>query len=149
MIYLQNFHSPFGCIEIVADEEALLQVHLVRELKNEVPNAVTMLTTQWLREYFAKKEPSWRPPLRFSTPFTQRVSEEVMELGFGEVASYSQIAKRIDKPKAARAVGQVMKKNPYMIIVPCHRVVAKGGLGGYNGGIEIKKQLLEFERENR
>ena len=144
-MYVEYFDSFLGRLEIVADENFLLEVHLVKREKESAPNAITMLTAEWLREYFAKKCPSWLPPLRFRSEFSQMVSEAVMEIECAQTQSYSQVAARIGREGSQRAVAQVMKHNPYMIIVPCHRVVAKNGLGGYNGGIEIKKKLLEFE----
>jgi O-6-methylguanine DNA methyltransferase len=144
-MYVEYFDSFLGTIEILADEEFLLGVHLVKKRREPAPNAVTMLTAKWLREYFAKKCPGWTPPLRFKSEFGKTVSEAVMEIECGKTESYSQVAARIGRKGAQRAVAQIMKHNPYMIIVPCHRVVAKNSLGGYNGGIDIKKRLLEFE----
>ncbi len=148
-MFIEYYDSFLGRLEIVADAKHLLGVHLIETAKEVMPNEVTMLAAEWLREYFAKKCPDWTPPLRFKTEFSKQVSEAVMEIECGKTKSYSQIAVQIGRPKAYRAVAQVMKHNPYMIIVPCHRVVAKNGLGGYNGGIEIKKKLLEFEGANR
>ena len=77
------------------------------------------------------------------TEFKQRVLKVVLKIPLGEVRSYKWVAEKAGFPKAARAVGQVLKKNPYTIIIPCHRVVASGGgLGGYSKGKNIKKRLL-------
>ncbi len=69
------------------------------------------------------------------------------KIPFGKTLSYADIAKRISKPKAVRAVGSACGKNPIVLLVPCHRVIgSSGGLGGYSGGLRIKKWLLEHER---
>ncbi|MDD5347515.1 MAG: MGMT family protein [Candidatus Omnitrophica bacterium] len=81
------------------------------------------------------------------TPFARKVYRIVSRIPVGEVRTYGWVASRAGKPGAGRAVGQLMKRNPYPVVVPCHRVVAgNGGLGGYSGGVGKKKALLELER---
>jgi methylated-DNA-[protein]-cysteine S-methyltransferase len=65
---------------------------------------------------------------------------------FGQVATYADVAAAVGRPRAARAVGNANHANPWPIIIPCHRVVAATGLGGYGGGIEVKEFLLDLER---
>ena len=79
------------------------------------------------------------------TDFQKAVWKEMSRIPYGETRTYTEIAKAIGRPKAVRAVGTACGKNPYPIIVPCHRVVATSGLGGYLYGLEMKKQLLELE----
>lgn len=80
------------------------------------------------------------------TPFQMSVWKALQEVPFGNTVSYSEIAKRINKPKSVRAVGTAIGANPILITVPCHRVVAKSGaLTGYRGGLEMKQQLLALE----
>ena len=81
------------------------------------------------------------------TPFQQIVWKALQEIPYGQTVSYSDIAERIEKPNAVRAVGTAIGANPVLIIVPCHRVIAKSGkLGGFRAGLEMKEQLLELER---
>jgi len=81
------------------------------------------------------------------SPFQQAVSEAARDIPSGQTCSYGELAARAGRPGAARAVGQVMARNPWPIVVPCHRVVASGGgLGGYGGGLEMKRRLLRLER---
>ena len=80
-----------------------------------------------------------------STPFERRVYEATKRIPFGKVATYGQIAKAIGSPKASRAVGQALGKNPIAIVIPCHRVLASDGLGGFSGGLSHKRQLLRLE----
>jgi O-6-methylguanine DNA methyltransferase len=69
----------------------------------------------------------------------------MQKIPYGQTKTYKQIAEAISRPKAYRAVANACGKNPYPIVVPCHRVVAAGGLGGFSLGIELKKQLLSLE----
>jgi len=81
-----------------------------------------------------------------ATAFMRVVWEASRCIPYGETRSYSWVAACVGKPRAARAVGQTMSRNPVPIVVPCHRVVNKdGGLGGFGGGVEMKRRLLELE----
>lgn len=79
------------------------------------------------------------------TEFSQKVYEAVKLIPKGEVRTYGWVAKKIGQPGAARAVGNALNKNPFPVVVPCHRVVAKNGLGGFVGGLAAKKRLLKSE----
>ncbi len=82
------------------------------------------------------------------TAFQQAVWKALCEIPYGQTKSYSDVANTIDKPKAVRAVGAAIGKNPILITVPCHRVVGKNGsLTGFRGGLEMKKQLLKLEQK--
>jgi methylated-DNA-[protein]-cysteine S-methyltransferase len=78
-------------------------------------------------------------------PFRRRVLNEVAAIPYGEVKTYGEIARLAGKPKASRAVGSANACNPIPIVIPCHRVVAATGLGGFAGGVKMKKSLLEME----
>ena len=81
------------------------------------------------------------------SPFEQKVLGETKNIKYGRTMTYSQLAEKIGC-RGARAVGNALGKNPIPIIIPCHRVVAKKGIGGYSAGIDIKTRLLEFEKRN-
>ncbi len=100
-----------------------------------------------LAEYFAARRMSFEVTLAmYGTPFQLRVWRALQEIGYGETISYGELARRIDLPSAARAVGMANGCNPIGIIVPCHRVIgADGTLTGYGGGLERKRLLLELE----
>jgi len=83
------------------------------------------------------------------TTFARRVYRTVSSIPLGEVRTYQWVAKKAGNSRAARAVGQLMKRNPYPLIIPCHRVVASKGLGGYALGVKKKKMLLDLEKEIR
>ena len=81
------------------------------------------------------------------TKFEKQVLRITSQIPLGEVRSYKWIAKKLKKPNATRAVGQALKKNPYPIIIPCHRVIrSDGSLGGYVKGNKLKKELLLLEK---
>jgi methylated-DNA-[protein]-cysteine S-methyltransferase len=83
-------------------------------------------------------------------PFSRKVLEFVYTIPYGETLTYAEVAQAIGNPRATRAVGQALKRNPLPLIVPCHRVVATNGLGGFTspGGIATKLEMLEWERKN-
>ena len=83
------------------------------------------------------------------TPFQQLVWSTMRQIPYGQTWTYGELASAIGKPKAARAVGHACNRNPCAPVVPCHRVVAANGIGGYNGGIAMKQHLLDFETKGR
>ncbi len=84
------------------------------------------------------------------TPFQRKALEVVKTIPYGETRTYKWVAREMGNPKAARAVGQALKRNPYPIIIPCHRVIRSNGkLGGYSKGTQKKKRLLKEEGVTR
>jgi methylated-DNA-[protein]-cysteine S-methyltransferase len=105
-------------------------------------------TRRQLDEYFAGKRKRFDLDidLRLARDFGRTVLEELGRVPFGEITTYGALAARAGKPKAARAVGTIMNRNPVPIVLPCHRVVgANGSLVGYAGGLERKQMLLRLE----
>lgn len=102
---------------------------------------------QALQRYFAGELREFALPLApAGTPFQKRVWLELVRIPYGETLSYSELARRVGKPRAVRAVGGANGANPIPILVPCHRVIgADGTLTGYAGGLERKRALLELE----
>lgn len=105
--------------------------------------------THWVENYCEGKQPT--TPLNWSleksSPFTRKVLEELSTVPFGHSFTYGEFAAGLGSPKAARAVGSACSRNPLLLVIPCHRIVASNGsLGGFAGGIEIKRRLLKFEK---
>jgi len=99
---------------------------------------------QWLDAYFAGTELPVLPFLaKARTTFQHRLRHALMDIPFGEVRTYGDIAKKLSS--GPRAVGQALGANPLPILIPCHRVVAANGLGGFGGGLSWKKRLLKLE----
>lgn len=87
-----------------------------------------------------------RKEIKF-TKFEKKVLKIVSTIPIGQTRSYKWVAKKIGKPKAVRAVGQVLKKNPFPLLIPCHRVIKNNGsVGGYSLGLDIKRRLLTLEK---
>jgi methylated-DNA-[protein]-cysteine S-methyltransferase len=101
-----------------------------------------------LGEYFAGKRRKFDLPidLRWGTPFQKSVLRAASRIPFGKCSGYGEVAKRVGRPSAQRAVGSALGKNPVAIVIPCHRVVASGRrIGGYTGGLDVKRTLMEIE----
>lgn len=102
-----------------------------------------------LLAYSQKLLPVFSLPLDWTsvTPFTHQVLQKVKAIPLGSTLSYKEVAQALGKDQASRAVGGACGRNPFLLIIPCHRVLAVGNrLGGFSGGIEIKKRLLAFEQ---
>ncbi|UOQ50395.1 methylated-DNA--[protein]-cysteine S-methyltransferase [Gracilibacillus caseinilyticus] len=102
-------------------------------------------------EYLHGKRKTFDIPLDLKgTSFQKAVWKELQNIPYGEVVSYSDIAEKIGRPNAVRAVGTANGANPVMMVVPCHRVISKSGsLTGFRGGLEMKKALLAMEESNK
>ena len=132
--------------------EVLVRVELTWAREGQQPDVHSL--TGWalaksLERYVAGEAVEW-PELPVDVaslpPFHKKVLEELCRIPAGKTRSYGELAALCGSPKAARAVGQVMAKNPWPLIFPCHRVLAAGGkMGGYGPGVEMKKWLLELE----
>lgn len=102
-----------------------------------------------LDQYFAGKRKRFDVAVDLSplTTFQRRILAATAAVDFGDVSTYAKVAARAGSPKGSRAAGQALGSNPIPIVVPCHRVLASdGSLGGYSGGLDNKRRLLQFER---
>lgn len=157
--------SPLGRILAVSDGHALVGIWFVgqkhdrgkiKESINMEGDTICDAAIEWLDGYFRGERTEFSIPLNpLGTPFQKSVWKKLLEIPYGEVTTYGQIAQALAKEKgiekmSARAVGNAVSRNPISILVPCHRVVGKGNsLTGYAGGLERKKWLLKFERKNK
>ena len=108
---------------------------------------VQYLATQLTKYFDGQKIKKWDISLFFQgTAFQQKVWKILYRIPYGHTLSYSELAKKAGYPKAVRAVGSACGKNPWLIVVPCHRVLAKNGLGGFALGLQVKKYLLNKEK---
>ncbi len=147
--------SPVGPLLIAADDHGLRAIEFP-DNRHPVPrdpdwregdNAVLQRVQAQLAEYFAGTRRHFDLPLSpRGTPFQLRTWQALRDIGFGDTISYAELARRIDKPAAVRAVGAANGRNPLPIVVPCHRVIgADGSLTGFGGGLPTKRFLLRLE----
>lgn len=103
-------------------------------------------------EYFDGKRREFKIPIDLrGTPFTKKVLNNLTKIRFGDYVTYGELAKAIGSPRASRAVGTALSKNPIPIILPCHRIVASSGIGGFAGKsrqIDLKREMLKLEGVN-
>jgi O-6-methylguanine DNA methyltransferase len=147
-LYSGYIYNDLGYIDIKASSDKIVTVYF-SDTKPEagVSNRIVDECKSQLLEYFAGYRKIFSLPLDLrGTDFQIGVWKELIKIPFGEVITYSKLAYRMGDIKKIRAVGIANGKNPVGIIVPCHRVVGKGGkLVGYGGGLWRKKWLLDFE----
>ena len=122
------------------------QKYVGRFKEKEAPFSWEGALQKVLEGYFSGrlKRPSF-PLLLLGTPFEKQVWEIVKSIPYGEVRTYSWVAERLGNPGARRAVGRALAANPVPIFVPCHRIVARHGPGGFSQGLKIKRKLLLLE----
>ncbi len=156
-----TFTSNMGWVGILASTKGLLGTTLPQRSAQEARQLLGDSVEQaiWsphlfddlverLKIYFSGHKAAFSDELDLSeaTPFQSEVWEVTRLIPYGESRSYRWVAQQIRKPRAVRAVGQALGRNPLPIIIPCHRVVASGGkLGGFSGGLEMKRYLLWLE----
>ncbi len=154
-----GFHpSPFNSLMIgLTPDGAICRVDFARGRKPEV--ILKEWQKAWPKTEFTKDEiatatvlkkvsgnGAWPEIVITGTPFQQSVWKAMMKIPAGKALSYAEVAKKIGNPKAVRAVGTACGANPVALLVPCHRIIgSNGGLGGFGGGLPMKRMLLEAE----
>ena len=157
MSYYSLLSTPIGELLLTADAMALTGVYFAgcdhipaasRSWKRKPHHAILRQTADQLQEYFAGARQNFSLALQLTgTSFQKAVWREIARIPYGETMTYSELAQCAGAPRAIRAAGTSTGRNPVSIIIPCHRVVGKGGtLRGFAGGLERKRQLLELER---
>lgn len=156
-------HEQIGYLEIIEEKNGISEINFLANIETEqrkelynifVESPLTKKCSRQLDEYFNGKRKKFNIKLDIiGTDFQKRCWNILMKIPYGETVSYSDEAKMIGDDNALRAVGNANGKNCIPIIIPCHRVISKNGkLGGYSGGegenkgIQIKKYLLELEK---
>jgi methylated-DNA-[protein]-cysteine S-methyltransferase len=156
-MYYCYFESPIGELLLAGDDNALTMIGFPEGTMRRDPKGDWIYderpfaeAIRQLAEYFEGTRHEFDLPLRLNgTEFQLLVLAELRRIPYGVTTSYGEIAKRIGRPKAVRAVGAANGRNPIPIIVPCHRVIGSGGdLTGFGGGLATKKALLRLEAEH-
>ena len=145
------FDSPLGWLEISLLDGKLYSLSKRKGFKKSSLNKPLSSQIKQLKKeltsYFKGHTVSFSIPLADrGTSFQKSVWRELQKIPYGQTATYSSVAFRLRKAKAFRAVGQSCGKNPFLIVVPCHRVTEKTGLGGFALGLKAKKLLLNLEK---
>lgn len=151
MLYTCKYQFENISLYLVATETHLINIQFTQPQKAllQTTELLSMATIQ-LDEYFQGKRTTFSLPFKLTgTPFQLAVWKELQNIPYGQTTSYKEIAQKINKPKAYRAVGTANNKNPLPIIIPCHRVIGSNGkLIGYAGGLKLKNYLLELEKSH-
>jgi O-6-methylguanine DNA methyltransferase len=146
--------APIGDLLLVADEEGLVRIEFPpASPPDDAPRDDRRLAPAMreIAEFFDGRRKAFDVKLALrGTPFQLEVWRTLLRIPYGETRTYAEIAKSIGRPAATRAVGAANGANPIPIIVPCHRVIgSNGSLTGFGGGIDVKRWLLDFEKNLR
>lgn len=152
MKYFYNYKYKEYNFKIVADENFVLQLTFNDSGICDAREKLTPLiekTIKELEEYFNGKRKVFDIPVKpHCTPFQKVVLGNLVKIPYGKTISYKELATLCGNPKASRAVGMANHNNPIAILIPCHRVVGSNGkLTGYAGGLELKQELLDLEKD--
>ncbi|MEA1981091.1 MAG: methylated-DNA--[protein]-cysteine S-methyltransferase [candidate division Zixibacteria bacterium] len=161
ILFTHSFKSKIGTIRIASTSKGLAILTLPGEsgqyfkdlIKKNYPNwkterggSINRQVEKQIEEYLNGKLKKFTIKLDWqTTPFREKALKQIAKIPYGKTKTYGEIAKAIGNSKASRAVGSANATNKIPIIIPCHRVLASNGLGGYGGGLELKKKLLKIE----
>jgi O-6-methylguanine DNA methyltransferase len=150
--FISYIETPLGTMTAISSQKALYFLrfgdHTPLFSNHSVHNTfISEQLQQELDNYFLKKQTHFKTPISLSgSAFQNKIWHSLKTIPPGETRAYEEIAKMSDAPNAARAVGNAINKNPFSILIPCHRVIRKNKqIGGYNSGTSLKEALLEHE----
>jgi len=150
MLYKSELRTPIGTLGLLANKEQLLKLSFkgLKDITEEAKEDKSRfkLIFRELDEYFAGQREQFSVDYLIDTsPFATRVYKEMVKIPYGSTLSYSELAQKSGNKLAYRAVGTACGKNPLPLIIPCHRVTAVNSLGGFGGGLDTKRFLLNLE----
>ena len=147
-IFFDTLPTTLGILFFVFSGERLAEIRFENEVPSYPRGKAPEVFIRQLREYFEGTLREFHQSIVFlhGTDFEQDVWLSLRDIPYGETRTYKWIAERIGNPKAVRAVGQALSRNPIPIVLPCHRIIeSDGSIGGYSSGIERKRRLLDME----
>jgi methylated-DNA-[protein]-cysteine S-methyltransferase len=148
------YKTPAGKIMIVVREDTVTRLYFEKQIQAQgilvKETSLHKEAIKQLEEYFTKKRKTFDLPLDIKgTEFQKKVWNALLKIPYGQTKSYKEIAKTVGNEKASRAVGMANNRNKLPILIPCHRVIGTDGkLVGFGSGLEIKKILLDLEKNN-
>ena len=150
LLFETSLNSPLGELGLLAEDNYLIELSLMGlkglSHRGKLEKERFKVERQELTQYFSKKRDSFTFQIQIGgTDFQKSVFNNMKTIKYGKVLTYKELAKKVGKPKAYRAVGTACGANRIPIVIPCHRVVSSTGLGGFEGGIRRKKFLLNLE----
>lgn len=150
MQFERELRTPIGVVTLRQTDDRISELAFGGRDGRQDETPLLLQAEKELEEYFAGRRIHFSVPLSMhGTAFQLRVWQALMQIPYGAVVSYGELARKLGKPQACRAVGMANHANPLPILVPCHRVVgADGKLTGYRGGLEIKRFLLNLEEKH-
>ncbi len=150
MRFVWYYDFPIGKIAIASEGEYITDITFDYADGIEHETAETAACANELWEYFDGERTEFDIKIKYGgTPFTRAVLEATMKIPYGETRSYGDVARMVNNPRAARAVGNAIHRNRLLIVIPCHRIIqGDGSLGGYAGREDIKRRLLSLEKHN-
>lgn len=160
-LFLHSFATKIGTVRTAATEKGLAIISLPREPRKYFEGKIKKLFSEYEISSWGKVNKQTEKQLAayldgrlkkftlkldiHASPFQKKVLKRVARIPYGRTMTYGEVARAVGSPKACRAVGTANAQNNLPLVIPCHRVVASSGLGGYNRGIEMKKRLLRLE----
>lgn len=167
VLYVDNVDTPIGSLKILVEEDKLIKINFEQAKDDEMKtwinkhfrhspeiiyekDKLSFITNQ-IKRYFQGSKDFSVPMKFYGTDFQKTVWRTLLnDVPYGETRTYKQLAIVVGNPKASRAIGGAMNKNPIPLIVPCHRVIGSSGkLTGFGGGLSTKAYLLQFEKNNQ
>jgi methylated-DNA-[protein]-cysteine S-methyltransferase len=149
MTFSTRFSTTVGPLTLEGDDQAVTRIGFGEPEAPQGDSPAVAAAAIQLEQYFGGRRTEFDLDVELDgTPFERRVWDAVRAIPYGQTATYAEIARRIGRPGASRAVGRANARNPVAVIVPCHRVVATTGLGGYGGGLPRKRVLLALEQRS-
>lgn len=146
MVKIKIIETRLGLLEIVLEKKLVVSARFIKRKSNISDIDSNSKIKTELDNYFGAVSRNISLEYKLNgTPFQKLVWKEISKIPYGETKTYSQIACAIGRPKSYRAVANACAQNNLTLIIPCHRVVGKNNLGGYEWGIKKKKWLIDFE----
>jgi methylated-DNA-[protein]-cysteine S-methyltransferase len=154
MIRYNDYETEIGMIRIAEDNGKICKLDLAKGEPEGWEKRETEILSRAageLEEYLQGQRRTFDLPLApQGTDFQKTVWQELIKVPYGTTASYGEIAARIGNPKAGRAVGGAAGRNSILILIPCHRIIGSdGSLTGFGGGLDMKRRLLDIEKQNQ